>query len=126
MSIFELEQAIHDKGGDLAEIRQKWMDISDEKGWPKTETGWQRYLQRAFDQQSFPSRKSSTKARNNDPLWSTDVPGEFLEWMEGHRELCSKHEDGRMRLMNPITAWNAKPYRDQWKEWKALADRKAA
>lgn len=102
---FSLMMDLVQRDADVTAMFKAWMDLSDAKGWPKTEEGWRRYLSRMASGDSFPTVAAKRVVTSKEP----PPPEEFSEWWKNHPE---------GGLDGPIlkVAWSCERYRKQWTE----------
>ena len=116
MNIVTLMKGLLDQGADFTPMFKEWMRLSDEKGYPKNDEGWRRYLLRLTDSGGFPRVRTaaSSKSKTSDPL----PPEDFVEWWKHHLE--SGYTDGKFDV-EPRAAYRAERYVSQWRASKLLA-----
>jgi|GEM_PF-4635736 len=112
---FDLMLDALNEGGDVTPMLLDWLRLSQEKGWPTTPIGWERYLRRALDGGTLPKRPTE-KLR----LVKIDPPQpEFRDWW-------AKHPEGGKGGIDVEVAWKAACYRKEWRAQRQPARREAA
>ena len=51
--------------GDLSGTMKAWMDKSDEKGWPKTDVGWHRWLVKKLEVGDFVKFRAAASGKGD-------------------------------------------------------------
>jgi hypothetical protein len=69
------------RGADITAMLNGWIKLSEDKGWPRNEEGWRRYLSRNLEGGTFPRVKKET-GKSCSPM--TQTPPEFVAWWQGH------------------------------------------
>ena len=108
MSAFDLVLKFHAENADINALLDKWLQLSDQKQWPKTEEGLGRFLSRleqtGGEIPRRPCKLSSPK---------TIVPAAFVSFWKEHSE-SGYCEDVDQYTVPPIVAWRCLRYQKEW------------